>query len=493
MKNRKVDLSTFKRIRDIIIAKDVEAWDKYYSQYRHSLKDYSPEEIEKILKSSSLASQQELSVNYFEKNGFYRQILMYYATLLTYSGLLIPNPNFGQQLSTTDKGKKKYCAALEYLENLNIPELFTRISLKALIYGSYYGVIHTLNKDTCVIIDLPAEYCRSNFKDIHGNDVIEFNVSYFNTINDESSRSEALSAFPKYISSAYWKFKKGKITNSWVLLPTDIGICFTFFDERPLFLNIIPATIQYDEAVDNERERELEEIRKIIVQKIPHLQDGQLLFEPDEAVEMHEGAVHMMRGNKNLSVLTTYADVDAIISKTANDNSSTSLEKMLQNVYANAGVTGQIFAPTGTQAIPYSIKNDISVMMVLGNQYARFLTYIINHVFGTGSLRFKYLMLPVTEYTKSDFISDALKLAQSGYSFLLPAVATGMNQFELVNIKDLENNVLKLKNLLVPLASSYTQSESSGKVGAPEKPLEQKSQKTIQNEDAINNQGGSNE
>jgi hypothetical protein len=96
-----------------------------------------------------------------------------------------------------------------------------------------------------------------------------------------------------------------------------------------LFLNVIPATIQYDEALDNERERELEEIRKIIVQKIPHLTDGGLLFEPEEAVEIHKGTVGMMKNNKNVSVLTTYADVDAIVSKTTSDNVNNTLEKMM--------------------------------------------------------------------------------------------------------------------------------------------------------------------
>jgi hypothetical protein len=38
-----------------------------------------------------------------------------------------------------------------------------------------------------------------------------------------------------------------------------------------MFLSVIPATIQYDDTVDTERERDLDEIRKIIVQKIPHL------------------------------------------------------------------------------------------------------------------------------------------------------------------------------------------------------------------------------
>jgi len=44
---------------------------------------------------------------------------------------------------------------------------------------------------------------------------------------------------------------------------------------------------------------------------------------------MHRGAVNMMRGNKNLSILTTYADVDAIVSKTSAENVTTSLDKML--------------------------------------------------------------------------------------------------------------------------------------------------------------------
>ncbi|MBQ6628072.1 MAG: hypothetical protein IJH65_04570 [Methanobrevibacter sp.] len=67
------------------------------------------------------------------------------------------------------------------------------------------------------------------------------------------------------------------------------------FEAVPLFLNVIPATMQYDDTVDTERERDLEEIRKIIVQKIPHLTDGGLLFEPQEAEVIHEGTVGMLK------------------------------------------------------------------------------------------------------------------------------------------------------------------------------------------------------
>ena len=106
-------------------------------------------------------------------------------------------------------------------------------------------------------------------------------------------------------------------------------------DGRPFFLNIIPSTIKYDQAVDTEQEREKEEIRKILVQQIPHLNDGRLLFEPEEAEEMHRGAVGMVKNNNNTTVLTTYANVDAITSRTSSENTgSNSLECMKQNIYS---------------------------------------------------------------------------------------------------------------------------------------------------------------
>ena len=179
------------------------------------------------------------------------------------------------------------------------------------------------------IIELPVGYCHSGFKDIHGTDIIEFDVSYFDTIFDKAARTEALGVYPDFISQAYRKYKKGNIKARYVTIPSDVGICFPFFDGRPLFLDVIPATIEYDLAVETERERDLEEIRKIIVQKVPHLNDGMLLFEPEEAEEIHRGTVGMMKPNKNVSVLTTYADVDAIVSHTAADSVSNNLEKMV--------------------------------------------------------------------------------------------------------------------------------------------------------------------
>jgi len=347
-----------------------------------------------------------------------------------------------------------------------LPTILTKFSLGALTDGCYYGVLQDVSKTSFVLLDLPFEYCRSRFKDLNGNDIIEFNVQYFDTIADESARKQALKVYPKVVSDHYYRYHRGTVSKYWVKIPTDLGFCFSFFDDsRPLFLDVIPASIDYDDAVDLNKERDLEEIRKIIVQKIPHLSDGTLLFEPDEAQVMHDGAVGMMKGNKNISVLTTYADVDAVVSKTQSEAVTNTLEKSLQNVYSKASVSAQIFSPTGSQALGTSITNDMALMMILANKYSKFISYIINNLFANSNVNFKYSILPVSWYNMFDYITNTLKMASSGYSFLLPTIAAGLSQKDLMNVKNLENEVLNLKELLIPLESSYTQ--SGNEVGRP--------------------------
>lgn len=485
MDNRSVN---FSKSVEKMIKKNISSWDEFYGRRRFQhIRIYTLEDVERILQSGNLDELQRISLDFYLKDGLYRRILLYQATLLKFAGILIPQPSYGKKLSDSFVQKKQY-AALDQLDVLNIPELFTRITLRVLIDGCYYGVIQSVSKDEFVLIDLPAAYCRSRYRDFKGNDVVELNVSFFDKM-EEDVRQTALQAYPKAIASYYRKWREGKVTSTWLKIPGEIGVCFPFFDDgRPLFLNVIPATMQYDDAVDLELERELDDIRKIIVQKIPHLTDGQLLFEPPEAEVMHEGAVGMLSKNQNLSVLTTYADVEAIISKTSSENINNSLDRMLQNVYAETGASSLLFAPTGTQALSTSITNDMSLMMVLANKYSRFISFILTNLFGNSNISFKYSILPISYYNQSDFITDALKMAQSGYSFLLPSVAIGLNQKDLINVKELENSVLDLTSILIPLSSSYTQ--SSNEVGAPEKKLEDKAPKTIQNEDSINRQGG---
>lgn len=498
--NRKLhnfDLSTFKKAQDSMIATSDCAYNGIYGGrvlWHEKNKEYTEEEIQRIIANGTVTEQIALSRAYFNKDGYYKQIILHYATLLKYVGMLIPNTPPGKKLSTPHI-QKKYFAALEYVEKMNLPTFLTRCAQRALVDGCYYGIIgKQCSKESFSIIDLPAKYCMTRFKDCYGNDLIEFDLSYFNTIADIDQRKAALAAYPDFIVKAYRRWSAGKLMDKYIIIPPEMGICFPMMDGRPFFLNIIPATIQYETAVETEQEREREEIRKIIVQEIPHLNDGRLLFEPEEAAEIHAGTVGMIKNNKNTSVLTTYGKVESISSKTAGENGSNGLERMLQNVYSQAGVSGEIFAASGGNTTETSIKYDTAIMMTLANKFAIFVTNIINTHFSNSNINFKYTILPITYHNDAKFADSSFKLAQAGFSLLLPALAVGFSQRDLVNIKDLENDVLKLTEKLIPPQTAYTQTGEGGDNGGrPAKEVEEKKEQTIKNEESIeksHTQGG---
>ena len=515
---RNFDLTSFARAKDKMIATN----DAAYRGVRQTIRErmwerhheYTPEEVADIIESGSLVEQQRLSRHYFYKDGYYKQIIIHYATLLKYMGLLIPNPSAGKNLSTSHI-QKRYYSAMDLVEAMHLPVWLSNCAVRALVDGCYYGVRVDTDKNSFAVLDLPAQYCCSRFKDASGNDLIEFDLSYFNTITLSESREAALEVFPKVITKAYRKWVKGNLKTNWFIIPSDIGVCIPLFDGRPIFLSVIPATMAYDEAVQNRQDKEAEDIRKIVVQQIPHLTDGRLLFEPDEAEEIHAGTVGMLKGNKNVSVLTTYADVEAIKSNSSDENSDDLLTRIEQNIYTQAGVSGQIFASTGSGTLETSLKNDLAFMMYFANKASVYISNVINEKFGNSNITFKYSIMPVSYYNTTDFIEDSFKLVGSGYSVLMPVLAFGMSQKDLVDIKDLENEVLKLGDKLKPLSTSYTQSNSSNssekkdgeengsgdtteKVpntnpdegGRPPMKGSEKTEKTIENEESQNKTGG---
>ena len=96
-----------------------------------------------------------------------------------------------------------------------------------------------------------------------------------------------------------------------------------------MFLSTLIDVADYYDYKKFDKERVQEEIRKVLVQKMPHTNDGTLIFEPDEAEAMHAGSVGMMKNNRNVSVLTTYGDVTLEGSSTTNESiSKNNLEKI---------------------------------------------------------------------------------------------------------------------------------------------------------------------
>ena len=84
-------LATFARAISDMVAKNESSYNSTrWGKGRYErVKEYTLEEIESIINSSSIEAQVILSRNYFNRGGFYQRLLLHYATLLKYIGLLI--------------------------------------------------------------------------------------------------------------------------------------------------------------------------------------------------------------------------------------------------------------------------------------------------------------------------------------------------------------------------------------------------------------------
>ena len=79
------DLASFRKSQSAMIATSESS---YYTragmQWVSQTKEYTEDEVKRIIESGSLLDQQRLSRSYFNKDGYYRQLVLYYATLLKY-------------------------------------------------------------------------------------------------------------------------------------------------------------------------------------------------------------------------------------------------------------------------------------------------------------------------------------------------------------------------------------------------------------------------
>jgi hypothetical protein len=77
----------------------------------------------------------------------------------------------------------------------------------------------------------------------------------------------------------------------------------------PTFVNAIPALLDLDAAQDLDRRKQMQKLLKIIVQKLPIDKNGDLIFDVEEARDIHNNGVEMLKRAIGVDVLTTFTDV----------------------------------------------------------------------------------------------------------------------------------------------------------------------------------------
>ena len=136
--------------------------------------------------------------------------------------------------------------------------------------------------------------------------------------HDVGYRMKVLKMFPDEFAKGYMLYKQNKLppefmgdTNGWYLLNPKMTEKFTANGEDyPAFISVIPLILDLDEAQALDRKKTLQRLLKIVIQKMPLDKNGELIFDIEEAQQLHNNAVQMLSRAIGVDVLTTFADVD---------------------------------------------------------------------------------------------------------------------------------------------------------------------------------------
>ena len=136
-----------------------------------------------------------------------------------------------------------------------------------------------------------------------------------------------------------------------------------------MFINSIPAIIDLDIAEGIDRKRQMQQLVKILIQKLPLDKNNDLVFDPDEAADIHSNAVAMLRNTIGVDVLTTFANVDDIDLADNSQTAGTSLENASDAVYRSLGIAENLFNSNGNLSLDKSILNDEAAVRTIILQF----------------------------------------------------------------------------------------------------------------------------
>ena len=202
----------------------------------------------------------------------------------------------------------------------------------------------------------------------------------------------------------------------------------------------------------------MQKLLKILVQKLPLDKNGDLIFDIDEAKDIHANAVEMLKRAIGVDVLTTFADIEAIDMSDANTTTSKDdLEKVERTVFNNFGVSKNLFNTDTNLALEKSILNDEATVRNLLLQFEMFFNRMIKRA-GADKKKynFKFYFLETTQYNYKEMSKMYKEQTQVGYSKMLPQIALGHSQSFILNSIYFENEVLHLSQIMIPPISTNT-------------------------------------
>ena len=428
----------------------------------------SKADIQSAIENNNVDRLRNYSQYFFHASGEYRRLVEYFANLLTFNFVVIPQVD--AEAVKLPRFEKAFQNVLNYTKYSHVEEVGRIIAATVIKDGAFYGYERD-DVDVYVLQKLPTAYCRSRFK-IDGIYAIEFDFSFFAQFRNKTDLEEALAAFPEEFAAMYNSYLKDTKNLRWQFIDPTKARAHMLTDEVPLLAPIFLDLIEFEDYKQIDKMRSKLDVYKVVIQKIPLDENGEITMELDDIKMIHNNAKDML-GSSMVKVLTTPTEVHALDVKDTKAIAQDDVEKAQKILYGSAGTPMVLFssgAKTGSVGLERSLQVDESLMYQLLDQFKTWYELRFKTLVGQNKkFSFGIMFPPITVFNRKDMATLYMNASSQGYpTRLLAMVTLGIHQTDVDALLRYENELLELPIRMIPTQSSYTLGGEDEEGGRPE-------------------------
>ena len=296
----------------------------------------------------------------------------------------------------------------------------------------------------------------------------------------------------------YEDYKNNGRDYEWYRLDPNTVFCLTscpddeFYAPLPFFLplfELILDDIDLQELINN---RTALENYVLLVSKIPTVPNSENVDDFSLSLELVQQMQALIDEVVPELVGTAYSPMDLemiTFPKSNTTEANNELAQSVQNIFANAGASQLVISggsSTNSVGLKHAIQNDTSTCWVLVNKIESWYNHYIKNVLSDG---YSFKIHKITWYNQEEYQSamkDAATLGGSALDYLTSLMG---NPYE-AYCKLTFENAIGIKNLMIPLQTSFTQSNKKNS-GGQTKNIDDLSDSGIETRDNDKNAGTS--
>lgn len=430
---------------------------------------FSKESLRQYMQNlgSNEQNLRNLSWYLFYRSMTYMRLCHFYANMFYLNGRsVIPQYDLIKQ-PDPQKTLKSYQETLDWIERMHLQQEFYSIYLTCFVQDVFYG-IYLIDETGVFIWQIPANYARIDGKYTSGDFAISMDVTYLR------SRQELIEYIPEPFEEMYREYERTGV--KWQPVPDEYAICLKYRYEDyetilPPFLAAFNALINLADLEDIQAIADEQEIYKMIWLQMETIGEDidDWKVNPDLMLAYFSRMINeALPDYISAAIVPGKLDSIAFEDQAAGDTTKVSnATKTVLNTTGGAEIlNGETIS--GAEAFRYSqvANTEFAISSLLPQTQAfvnRQLSYLCSN---PCTVKF----FPISVYTREQFKEDMLKAGQYSLPTKMAYMTlNGFSELDTLSLLNLENNILKLQDIMIyPLNSSFTNSSQPTEGTDPE-------------------------